>query len=111
MWGICNDWDQQHKELFGKVVQYKIGHDSSKAIICSPIEGCQYEMEKIIALSQSPEYTYGERVLPKNHPEIEGRIAEIGWHFGRQQYFYIICVNGQKKSKRYFGMDLRKIEE
>lgn len=55
----------------------------------------------------SPLFTFEEKVMVKDK-EICGIIAEINWHHGKNEIFYLIKVEGKKKSKRYFSCDLMK---
>lgn len=110
MWGRCFEQDLD-RDLFGLVVQYEIDSASGRAVICAPRAGYTCDADKIHVLSQTPEYVYGEEVVPRNHPRMRGVIAKIQWHYNRQQFFYIIRIAGRLKSKRYYKEDLMKPEE
>ena len=104
MWGICLDSKAWEDGLFQAVVQYKI--DNSKALVMSPKANYELDIKKIRELPAPPRFVYGEQVSPCNHPDMTGVIIGIRWHFKRNCCFYIISVNGKKKSKRYFDDDL-----
>ncbi len=107
MWGFCLDFNAP--ELFQIVVQYDEDKQSGKAVILSPESVYSLDLESIKPLSAPPEFVYGARVSPLNHPEIEGRIARIFWHFDKKRYYYKIEINGKIKSRRYFAEELTEI--
>lgn len=107
MWGVCLDINAP--ELFQTVVQYGVDEESGKAVILSPESACGSELESVKPLFVPPEFVYGARVSPLNHPEVEGSIARIFWHFEQGRYCYKIEVNGKLKSKRYFAEELMEV--
>lgn len=105
MWGICLDSSACQNGLFQGVIQYEISSNNEVRII-SPRTSCRVDFKKIRELPIPPKYVYGQRVIPRNHPDIIGVIMEIRWHFKRECCFYIIQVGKRIKSKRYFDDDL-----
>lgn len=57
-------------------------------------------------VSAVPAFAIGSAVTVKNKPEVQGRIADIEWHFKQEAPFYFIEVNGKRKSSRYAESDL-----
>lgn len=55
-----------------------------------------------------PVFTYGETVAPVDHPDVQGSIRDIIWHFKDNDYNDYISVGGRKKSRRYYSADLRR---
>lgn len=108
-WGVCLDYDTYNIGLFQKVVQYQEDRENNKAVITLPIS-YQVSKENIMELSECPKYIYGEKVSPCNHPDIEGIILEIQWHFKLKCCIYKIQINGKRKSKWYFDKDLKLIQ-
>ena len=37
-------------------------------------------------------------------------ITDINWHFGKNDPFYYLSIDGKKKTKRYFSEDIRSTE-
>lgn len=105
MWGICLDISTWQDGLSQAVIQYEMSGDN-QAVIISPRTNCKVDLNKIRKLQTTPKYAYGQRVIPRNHPDIIGVIMEIRWHFKRECCFYIIQVGKRIKSKRYFDDDL-----
>lgn len=56
-----------------------------------------------------PKYNFGEDVLVKKKEALVGKITDIMWHFSKKEYYYLLSVDGKKKSTRYFENELRKI--
>lgn len=107
MWGVCLDINTP--ELFQTVVQYDEDKQNGKAVTFSPESDFSPDLESINPLSAPPEFVYGARVSPLNHPEVEGSIARIFWHFDKKRYYYKIEVNGKFPSKRYFAEELMEV--
>lgn len=57
-----------------------------------------------------PKYKIGEKVYIKEG-KIKGVIRTYIWHFSREEYYYLLYVNGKKKSRRYFEDELEKVED
>lgn len=106
MWGVC--LENNAPELFQTVVQY-IKKDDKTAVLISPESDYTLALENIKPLSAPPEFVYGARVSPLNHPEIMGNVARILWHFEQGRYYYKIEVNGKLQSKRYFAEELSEV--
>lgn len=104
MWGVCLDLENA-ADLSSVVVRYE-DNQNGGAVIISPESSSAPRLDKIKPLSDSPEFDYNARVSPTNHPEIEGKITRIYWHFDLKRYYYKIEINGKLKSKRYFSEDL-----
>lgn len=107
MWGVCLDFNVP--ELFQTVVQYDEDKQSGKAVIISPESFYIPDLESIKPLSAPPEFVYGARVSPINHPETAGIISRIFWRFDKNRYFYKIEINGRLKSRRYFAEELTEV--
>ncbi|MBL1224187.1 DUF6960 family protein [Enterococcus sp. BWR-S5] len=56
-----------------------------------------------------PKYNFGEDVLVKKKALL-GKIEDIMWHNSKKEYYYLLSVNGKKKSTRYFENELEKNE-
>lgn len=54
----------------------------------------------------SPEYMPGDKVSLKDHPQIIGFIYAIGYYFKTKNPYYIMIIDGKRKSKRYFSKNL-----
>ena len=106
MWGVCLDSKSLENGLFQTVVQYKIDPMDNNAVVILPKADYKLDIKGIRELPVHPQYTYGEKVSPYNHPDMIGVIVAINWHFKLNRYFYTIEVNEQPKSKRYFEDDL-----
>lgn len=107
MWGVCLDINAP--DLFQTVVQYDEDKQGGKAVILSPESDFSSDLESINPLSAPPEFVYGARVSPLNHPEVKGSIARIFWHFEQGRYYYKIEVNGKLQNKRYFAEELTEV--
>lgn len=105
MWGICLDVSLCEGKLFQRVIEYELSLDN-KAIIIQPFPNFEVDIKKIIAIADSPKYTYGAYVYPVNHPDRKGKIRDIIWHFKNRTFNYYIEVNNKKVSKRYYEADL-----
>jgi hypothetical protein len=55
-----------------------------------------------------PKYNFGEDVLVKKKALLVGKITDIMWHSSKKEYYYLLSVNGKKKSTRYFENELEK---
>lgn len=108
MWGVCLDDNLAVEGLFQAVVEYKMDSTGDMVIMNLPKPGYKIEMKKIKELLHAPQFTYGEKVLICEYPEMVGNVVRIKWHFKREKYFYLICVADKIKSKRYFESDLMK---
>ncbi|GMA14388.1 hypothetical protein E5F05_01930 (plasmid) [Deinococcus metallilatus] len=51
-------------------------------------------------------YHVGEQVLVNGR---KGVIEEIGWHFNRKSPFFLLSIEGKRKSKRYSGDELQTL--
>lgn len=105
MWGIYLDSKAIQEGLFQTVSQYRI-KENGEAEIILPETVYKPDMKYIRELPIPPQYVYGERVSPCNHPDIIGTICDIRWHFKYNRCIYQIKVNGRVKSKRYYDDDL-----
>ena len=110
MWGICFDICVLGGTLCQNVVEYETINDGDKALLINPVKDIEIPVEKIHVLNKSPEFVYGDLVMPVVHPELVGKIEKIIWHFKKETCGYYISVNGRKKKTRYYADDLRKIE-
>ena len=108
MWGICLDVMACDGKLFQRAIEYEISPDKCTAYIIKPVSDIVISAEKIKPVDGPPVFTYGEKVSPVNHPDMEGSISDIVWHFKNNDYNYYISVNGSKKSGRYYSIDLLK---
>lgn len=107
MWGICLDIEAWEDGLFQAVISYERINERQVQVRL-PKAGYQLDIQKIRELPDSPNFLYGDSVVPCNHPEMVGEILEIRWHFQCNRPFYHIQINGKRKSKRYFDEDLRR---
>lgn len=109
MWGVCIDIKQYRAGVYQQVVLYEMWEDGS-ALILMPERAagilCFKGEEEILALPAPPKYIYGQRVFPVNHPERQGIVLKIGWHFKRNCCFYKIKIGKKIKSRRYFENEL-----
>lgn len=113
MWGVCIDIKQYEAGIYQQVVLYEMRKDGSVLILMPERAAgviCSKGEEEILALPAPPKYIYGQRVFPVNHPERQGIISKIGWHFKRTCCFYAIAVEGKMQKKRYFDSDLAPVE-
>ena len=109
MWGIYLDVMPYDEKLFRRVIEFEILPDKCTACIIKPVSDIKISVEKIRPLDKPPVFTYGEKVSPANHPDMEGCIRDIVWHYDNKDYMYYVSVNGRKKSKRYYSVDLLKL--
>lgn len=56
--------------------------------------------DKLFKPVPAPLYNFGEIVKIKKKEE-EAVIADIMWHYGKQQHYYFVSVRNKKKSRRY----------
>lgn len=108
MWGICLDILVHGGKLFQRAIQYVYSPDKGTVYILNPVDGAKISVDKIEPVDHPPVFTYGEKVFPADHSDMEGRITDIVWHFKNEDYNYYISVDGRKKSKRYYAADLLK---
>lgn len=76
MWGICLGRGAIQAGLFQKVIQYRLD-ENEKAVIILPESAFKPDVKDIRELSISPQYVYGDRVSPCNHPDMIGVICSI----------------------------------
>ena len=90
--------------LFQCVVTYT---EKSTEIVTVKCPGVTYDVPaKDIRKIDAPTYIYDDIVSPTEHPEMLGVISGIGYYFKTHELYYLITINGKKKSKRYFQNDL-----
>lgn len=106
MWGICLDARACDGKLFQRAIEYEISPDKCTAYIIKPVSDIKISVEKIKSVDWPPVFTYSEKVSPVNHPDMEGSIRDIVWHFKNNDYNYYISVDDRKKSRRYYSVDL-----
>lgn len=63
--------------------------------------------EKLFKPVPMPKFNFGQKVKIKDKDEI-AIITDIMWHFGNTKHFYMVTVNGKKKSKRYYEFELEQ---
>jgi len=55
-------------------------------------------------------FDFNDKVRTKTKSRTVGIIAEIGWHFKREEPLYYLLVDGKLKKTRYFAENLEKFE-
>lgn len=63
------------------------------------------KVDKFVLMSPAKFYI-GERVIDPRHPEAECYVTYFNWHHNHRDYFFMIMMDGKKRSKRYFTHDL-----
>lgn len=58
-----------------------------------------------------PRFQFGQRIRVKSHPEREGTIRGIAWHFKNDSPMYFLQIAGKQVSKRYWAEDLEPITD
>ncbi|MBL8892632.1 MAG: hypothetical protein JNL67_21830 [Planctomycetaceae bacterium] len=58
-----------------------------------------------------PNKQIGDRVfISSNGERVQGVIIEIMWHFEKNSPFYILAIEGKRKSKRYWESDFLNVD-
>ena len=110
-WGVCLDFDTYDIGLFQTVVQYTADEAGEMAIIMSPVTMIHVKKSNIRELQTPPQFSYGEKIVPHNHFDINGNVVGIYWHFKLNCFYYRIRIADKIKSKRYFEKDLISFED
>ncbi|MGF6907846.1 hypothetical protein [Fusobacterium sp. PH5-44] len=74
------------------------------------IDGEQIRIRDTIDIElPEPKFKKKEKIYIKEK-DIIGRVITYIWHSKEEKYFYILYVNGKKKSRRYFENELQKVK-
>ena len=53
----------------------------------------------------TPGFTFGQTVRLTETPGQDAIITDIMWHYVNKEPYFLVKVNGKKKSKRFFKAD------
>lgn len=72
-----------------------------RAIIISPETMIHVKKSNIRELQTPPQFRYGEKIIPQNHPAINGIVAGIYWHLNLIVFITESGLEIKLKRKRY----------
>ena len=50
----------------------------------------------------APKFYFGQKLELEGKSDSEIIVTDIMWHYRKKEHYYLISVNGKKKTKRYF---------
>lgn len=108
MWGICQDVAVCDGRLCDRVIEYREG-ENGHAVVIEPVSGIEIAMQNILPLASPPRFRYGDTAAPRSHPEKQGIIRDIVWHYQKGACLYYLQIDSRNISKRYPEEELSEV--
>lgn len=70
---------------------------------------CYRVKDKLFRPVPTPKFHFGEKVII-NGKDKQAIITDIMWHTDKHEHYYFISIGGKKKSKRFFDLELSKVD-